>query len=172
MSYDPNQPPPPPDSPDFSVPPPPAPLSGPDPLEAAPGYAPPPPQPAYTPPPQAQPAWQPTSANLDSPPYGAGKLSASDDKLMCVLLHALPLVVSFLAPLIIWLIKKDESRAVDLHGKESLNFHITMVLFIVATCGFGAFLAGPAMLILGIIASIKASEGTLYRYPVCWRLVK
>ena len=38
-------------------------------------------------------------------------------------------VGGFIAPLIIWLIKKDEVFDMDRHGKAILNFRISMFLF-------------------------------------------
>ncbi len=89
--------------------------------------------------------------------------------------------LSFIAPLIIWLMKKDTSAYVDHHGKESLNFQITMVIATVVvlvigllTCGIGLFIAPVVTLvdiIFTIIAGIKANEGVLYRYPVSIRFI-
>ena len=116
-----------------------------------------------------------------------------------VLCHAIALAGGFvpgvghiIGPLIIWLLKKDEYPEVDDQGKESLNFQISMLIYTVA---LGAlffvliwvlvgFLLLPffgllylldlwvANLVLVIMASIKASEGKLYRYPLTIRLIK
>jgi uncharacterized Tic20 family protein len=34
-----------------------------------------------------------------------------------------------LAPLIVWLVKRDESPEIDAHGKEALNFQISMLIY-------------------------------------------
>lgn len=52
----------------------------------------------------------------------------SDEKTLALLSHVLTFVAPILAPLIIYLIKKDESQFVAWHAKESLNFHITLTL--------------------------------------------
>jgi uncharacterized Tic20 family protein len=104
----------------------------------------------------------------------------SDEKTLAVLAHVLTLVSSFIAPLIIYLIKKDESSYVAYHAKESLNFQITLFLawivcFILIFVVIGIFLLwalGIAALILVIVACIRASEGKLYKYPFCIRLIK
>jgi uncharacterized Tic20 family protein len=82
-------------------------------------------------------------------------------------------------PLIIWLVKKDESPFVDDQGKESLNFQISFTIY----CIFAAILAvifigiillialGIAFLILVILAAIKANEGEEFRYPFTIRLI-
>ena len=85
-----------------------------------------------------------------------------------------------LAPLIIWLIKKDEMPFVNDQGKESINFQITLfvaaiICMILMFVGIG-FLLIVALAIFGvimiIIASIRANEGTYYRYPYALRLIK
>ena len=43
---------------------------------------------------------------------------------------------NILAPLFCWLSKKDSSRFVNLHGKESLNFQINMFLYSLLCCPF------------------------------------
>ncbi len=52
----------------------------------------------------------------------------SDEKTMAILSHILTLVCGFIAPLIIYLIKKDESKFVAEHARESLNFQITLFI--------------------------------------------
>ncbi len=97
--------------------------------------------------------------------------------------------LSFLGPLVCWLIKKDSSRFVDYHGKESLNFQLNIFLYLListlisigfafVTCGVGVVLfvlpAAVAVygLIMPVIAGIRASSGELYRYPLTFRLIK
>lgn len=104
-------------------------------------------------------------------------LPTSDEKTMAILSHALTFVAGFLAPLIIYLIKKDESSYIAHHAKESLNFQITVFIIIIGLVItiIGILLVwviGILALILVIIASIKASEGKLYRYPFSIRLIK
>jgi uncharacterized Tic20 family protein len=52
-------------------------------------------------------------------------------KTLALLAHILTLVAPILAPLIIYLIKKDESKFVAYHAKESLNFQITVCLIVI-----------------------------------------
>ncbi len=82
--------------------------------------------------------------------------------------------------LLVWLIKRGESPEIDEHGKESLNFQITMLLCNIVAAILCLVLIGFVLLgilhvlnvVLVIIASVKASEGTLYRYPFALRLLK
>lgn len=101
----------------------------------------------------------------------------SDEKTMALLSHILTLVAGFLAPLIIFLVKKDESAFISAHAKESLNFQITVFiviigLFITIIGILLIWLVGIFTLICVIIAAIKSSEGKLYRYPVNIRFIK
>lgn len=112
---------------------------------------------------------------------------SQDEKTMALLSHILTLagafvflIGGFLPPLIIYLIKKDESKFVSEHAKESLNFQITMAIgfiisFVLMFVIIGVLLAavlGIIELVLIIVATIKASEGKLYRYPFNLRLIK
>lgn len=114
----------------------------------------------------------------------------SDEKTMAILSHILCLVAGFIAPLVIYLVKKDESAYVRQHAAESLNFQITVFLawiaiwIVTAILGliisvFSLFLLPllMAILIIGalvfiIIATVRASENKLYKYPFSIRLVK
>lgn len=103
----------------------------------------------------------------------------SDEKTMAILSHILCLVAGFIAPLVIYLVKK-ESPYVTAHAKESLNFQLTMLLAVIASVllmivliGFLLlWLIGIANLVLIIIATIRASENKLYRYPFTIRFIK
>ncbi|MEP7257634.1 MAG: DUF4870 domain-containing protein [Flavitalea sp.] len=105
---------------------------------------------------------------------------SQDDKTMAVLAHILTLVGGFIAPLIIYLIKKDSSPFATAHAKESLNFQITlfigfMICFILIFVLIGLlliWLLAIAALVLVIMATIKASEGKLYHYPFSIKFIK
>lgn len=87
-----------------------------------------------------------------------------------------------LGPLIVWLLKRSEIPSVDDHGKEALNFQISVLIYALAlvlvalvTCGVGGFLLialGVAQIVLMIIGGFKAANGELYRYPLTIRLIK
>ena len=103
----------------------------------------------------------------------------SDERTLGILSHILAIVpgIGILGPLVIWLIKKDESQFVGVNAKESLNFQITvfLVAVILILTIIGAFLLwalGILNAILVIIATIKTSENKIYRYPINWRLIK
>ena len=86
-----------------------------------------------------------------------------------------------IGPLIIWLIKKDTMPLVNQHGKESLNFQITVLIaaiisFILMFVLIGMLLlvvVGIGALVLTIMAAVKVANGqTDYRYPWTLRLIK
>ena len=104
-----------------------------------------------------------------------------------VLCHATALAGFFvpwaghiLGPLIVWLAKRGDSPEIDEHGKESLNFQISMLIYNLIAGVLCLVLIGFVILgilhilnlVLVIVASIQASEGKLYRYPITIRLIK
>jgi uncharacterized Tic20 family protein len=90
------------------------------------------------------------------------------------------LALGFLCPLIVLLVKGNASSYVRYHAVESLNFQITaailtVVFAILIFVVIGIFLLialGVAYVVLVIMATLAASRGQLYRYPVSLRLVK
>jgi uncharacterized Tic20 family protein len=105
---------------------------------------------------------------------------SSDERTMAILSHVLCIIGSFIAPLIIYLLKKDESPYVKEHALEALNFQITMIILYIISGILILILVGFLLiwalslinLILIIVATIKASEDKLYKYPFNFRLIK
>ena len=114
------------------------------------------------------------------PPAPAGVTPSSDDKLWGMLAHLSALLLGFIGPLVIWLVKKNESQFVDDQGKEALNFQITvfiamMICAVLSIILIGLLLmpiVGIAALVFSIIGGIKANGGEAYRYPFAIRLIK
>lgn len=105
------------------------------------------------------------------------KTPSSDEKTLGLLAHILTFVAPILAPLLIYLVKKDESEYVTFHAKESLNFQISVVIYVIllfiSIVGILLiWVLGIAVFVLVILATIKASEGKLYKYPLCIRFIK
>lgn len=106
----------------------------------------------------------------------------SDERVMGILSHILAIVpgIGIFGPLVIWLIKKDESSFVEANAKESLNFQLTMliayavswVLVIVLIGALLFFVIWVVNIVLVIVASVKTSENKIYRYPFNLRLIK
>jgi uncharacterized Tic20 family protein len=113
--------------------------------------------------------------------YGGGQrpdyIPTQDERILAMLSHVLTFVAPLLAPLIIYLVKKDESSYVAWHAKESLNFQITIiiicVLLVVTLVGILLlWVVGILAAILVIIATVRASENEWYRYPFSLRLIR
>ena len=141
----------------------------------------PPPQQPPQPPPQTPP---PQTPPPQTPPPSVGPSAEERQWAMFAHISALlGLVIPFgsvVAPLVIWLMKKDTMPFVDDQGKEALNFQLTVAIIMIA-CFLTIWLVLPIVLmiivgigalVLTIIAAIKANEGVSYRYPVSWRMIK
>ena len=107
-------------------------------------------------------------------------IPTSEERTLAILSHILALAAHIIAPLIIYLIKKDESKYVAEHAKESLNFQLTMLIcyvisFVLWLIIIGIFITialAILSLVLVIVASVKASDNKLYRYPINFRIIK
>lgn len=116
------------------------------------------------------------------PPEGEAPVQGltQDEKTMGMLCHLLAIFTGFLGPLIIWLIKKDQSNYVDYHGKQALNLQISVIIyfigaFILSFIVIGVFLfpvIAIGNVVLLIIGTIKANNGIMYKYPVALQLLK
>jgi uncharacterized protein len=99
---------------------------------------------------------------------------------MSAMLMYITVIGGFIAPLVIWLLKRDEMPFVADQGRETLNFQITTLLALVvggclAIVLIGFVIIGVVLLfhfIVTIIAAVKTSEGVVYRYPICWRVIR
>jgi len=87
---------------------------------------------------------------------------------------------NIIAPLVIWLIKKEESEFIGDQGKEALNFQISLTIYIAISAVLVLLIIGIPMLIglvlfdfiVTVIAAIRAADGVRYRYPMTMHLVK
>ncbi len=81
---------------------------------------------------------------------------------------------AIIGPLVCWLSRRDESVWVYVNGRNSLNFQLSMLLYLVLTIPLLFIIIGiPIMVFLGIlkvicviIASVKASKGEPFKYPL------
>lgn len=118
-----------------------------------------------------------------------------DEKTWSLIMHLTllgHLVVPYfaiIAPIVMWMNKKNESQYIDDHGREAINFQISVLIYsivlpIVAgligviTCGVGMLLLIPAAFlpyILGLIgmvmAAMAAGRGEFFRYPMTIRFL-
>ena len=89
-----------------------------------------------------------------------------------------PLVI--IAPLVMWLIKKDESAYISDHGREAVNFNISLWIYMfvagLLTLACVGYVMLPALfvfnIVIVIIAAIRANSGAYYRYPITMRFIR
>lgn len=134
----------------------------------------------------------PPGAGAPPPPYLLGRgMRPEDERIWAMAAHLLGIVSSFsylgfIGPLIVWVVKKDESAFVADQAREALNFQLFVLIAgfacffaIFVTCGLGALVALPVILLIPVvnlvfcvIAGVAANSGQAYRYPLNWRLIK
>lgn len=101
--------------------------------------------------------------------------------------------ISLIAVLIMWRIKCKESEFLDDHGREAVNFQLSLIayilmgmlaaaIFVIITLTIGTVLVVPAaalgalaLIALNLIGTIRgamaANRGEYYRYPMCIRFI-
>jgi uncharacterized protein len=160
--------------------------------QAPPPPPPPPPAPGWGQAPQAPPpppAWQGAPGSAPGgpiAPYGVPRMSDAQARQWAMFAHLSALLaglvlagLTFIGPLVVWLIKREESAFVAEHAKEALNFNITVTIAYVVFGVLSFVIVGIpflivtfiAWLVLTIMAAVKASNGEMYRYPLTLRLV-
>jgi uncharacterized protein len=104
----------------------------------------------------------------------------SEDRTLAAILYVVSLFFPIIGPLVIWLIKKDESAFINYHGREYFNFFISYTVYsvisgILVFLVIGFFLLwilGIMALVFTIIAAVKAYEGNEYKFPLIFRVIK
>lgn len=109
-------------------------------------------------------------------PVSAG---GTDENTLALLAHILGIVALVIAPLIIYLMATDKPF-VKKQAREALNFQITLLIAYIASWLLAFIVIGFVLLpivgiyglVMMIIATLAASRGEDYRYPITLRLVK
>ncbi len=132
---------------------------------------------------------------MEQPPYDAPEygqipplgMPSREDRTWGMLCHIsavagflAPCILNIVAPLVIWLMKREDSPFVNDQGREAVNFNITVsictaICFVLAWIIIGIpllFILGITWFILVLIATLRANDGVAYRYPFCLRLIK
>lgn len=97
-------------------------------------------------------------------------------------LLTLHVLMPVIPALVMWLIKRDRSPFVDDHGREAVNFQLSLVIYALVivpvagliTCGVGFVLWIPVYVIgmVGmVLGAIAANKGQYYRYPATIRFL-
>ncbi|WP_147102744.1 DUF4870 domain-containing protein [Nesterenkonia populi] len=105
---------------------------------------------------------------------GPQPVSPEDEKTMGILMHVLAIFFGFLSPLIFWLIFKDRSYVLDQQGRTALNWNISVIIYYVVSLILAFILVGFLLmlalvichLVFSIMAAVKASERTIWKYPL------
>ena len=101
---------------------------------------------------------------------------------LALLGHMVLSVFAIIAPIIMWNIKKDDSPFLDDHGREVVNFQISLIIYSILsvplgiiTCGLGFIVLPIGIYVLGLVGMVKAAtaanRGEFYRYPMTIRMV-
>jgi uncharacterized protein len=101
-----------------------------------------------------------TSLTYDSPSAG--------ERLAVLIAHAGTACAWFLAPLLVYLIKRGDSRYVEFQALQSLLWSLAGTIVAFATCG----VAIPVFLVWHFIAAVKTADGQPYEYPVVGEIAR
>ena len=103
------------------------------------------------------------------------------DRQLIVLTHLSQLVTlvigfgSLILPLILWVTNKEKVYNMDAHGKNILNFQISLLIyslicipliFLLGLGLFGLIVLGVISIVFPIINAIKTSKGETPKYPL------
>ena len=92
----------------------------------------------------------------------------SNEKLAATIAHAGTFVAWTLAPLVVYLVKKGDSKYVEFQALQSVLWSLLGTVVSLATCG----LAIPAFMVWHVIAAVKCSSGQEYAYPLVGRFAR
>lgn len=107
-------------------------------------------------------------------------MPSNEEKMYAAAIYGISFFTAFIGPLVIWLIKKNESPFVDFHGKEYFNFFISysvysiisLILMIIVIGFVTIWIVGILVVVFTIVAAVKAFEGQEYRIPFVFRLIR
>jgi uncharacterized protein len=104
----------------------------------------------------------------------------------CMLIHLSQLTsviipgLGFILPIIMWATNKDKNAVIDMHGKVTVNWLISLLIYSIV-CGilifvvigiFGLVLLAVLNFIFAIVAAIKANDGQVWVYPLSIKFLK
>lgn len=115
---------------------------------------------------------------LDGASVESGRIQGIDEKMWCTLMHLSQLLtysgLGVIAPIVMWLMSKDESRLARIHGIHMINWMISCFIYVVVSALLSAVLIGiPFLIVFGllsvifpIVAAIKANNNEIWEYPM------
>ena len=117
------------------------------------------------------------------PPSQAIAISSADRlwSVFCHLSYFFGLaLISFIFPLVVYLVTRGDSPYITHHAKEALNFHLSLLVYGLVCVPLCLIFIGIPLLIAlaivglvcSIVAAVKATQGVYYEYPVTIRFVR
>ena len=122
---------------------------------------------------------------------------AKEDRNMAMLCHLASFAMfvgiplgNIIGPLVVWLMKREQSSFVDWHGKESIKFQISVTVYGISSgilivygiisetlaLAFIGFVLLPLTLlfalIMTVVATMRANDGLRHQYPLTMRFIK
>lgn len=96
-----------------------------------------------------------------------------EEKTLALVAHLGAVLTGFLAPLVVYLIKKDESKYVGFQALQALYFSLACFAILMVTIPLliGFFL-WPVPVIFHIVAGVKIAGGAHYEYPVVGKIAR
>ena len=117
-----------------------------------------------------------------APPSGPPQMFwGMTENTYCMLMHLSQFAgTGPILPIVMWAVNKDQSPLIDQHGKNILNFIISMFIYVFASAILMLIVIGIIPLIAiaiasiacPIIAAVKANNGEYWPYPLCIRFFK
>lgn len=108
------------------------------------------------------------------------------DNQLLVITHLSQLVTlvtgfgSLLIPLIIWITQKEKVYKMDEHGKNIINFQLSLIIYfiicipLILLLGLGLLgfiVLGIASIVMPVINAIKVSNGETPKYPLSFTFI-
>ena len=123
---------------------------------------------------------------MTTPQPVSGPAASGDDRTLAVLAHLSPIIalvitagwLSWVGPLIVWLIWRERGGLVRTAAATSFNFNVTIWVAIVVgwICIFTVILIpvgillflvpGILQLVFSILGAVRASRGEAFKYPL------
>ncbi|GAA6186146.1 MULTISPECIES: DUF4870 domain-containing protein [Alteromonadaceae] len=104
----------------------------------------------------------------------------------CMLIHLSQLTsiiipgLGFILPIVMWATNKDKNELIDVHGKITVNWLISVFIYSIV-CAIlvfvfigvlGLIVLAVLNLVFAIIAAIKANNGEVWVYPLSIKFIK
>ncbi|USN99848.1 MAG: DUF4870 domain-containing protein [Phycisphaeraceae bacterium] len=98
---------------------------------------------------------------------------------LSILAHTVISGFAIILTIVLWMMKKNESAYIADHGREAINFQISLLIYMLVAGAFSFVLVGIPFLILipvlglvgMIMGAIAANRGELFRYPMTIRFL-